>query len=232
MTLASESIDPVFPEGAYARLEPRQRPYHAGREAREPAPPPREPAAPRPEPGARELVTGLLRALAGLGLLGAAAGLGSVGEVSHTAGWAVTLRMVPATVLNIGGALLLASPALVALHQFLDLRARPEALAAALTRGLIAVGQLAAGLAPVVLFFSATTDLWLAAFLASMLALGAVGYVVCARELTQAERGNDEQAPVSPRFHALVHGWLLLTLLIALRLGVDLADFVLAVSRF
>ena len=135
--------------------------------------------------------------------------------------------------LNIGGAVLLSSPALVALHQYLDLRARPEALASALTRGVIIIGQLAAGLAPAVLFFSATTNLWLPTFLVSMLGLGAVGYIVCARELTRAEQaGASPGEPCSPlelapRFYALIHGWLLLTLLIALRLGVDLAEFVI-----
>ncbi len=242
MSLASESIDPIFPPSARARLSPSS----PAAERPVTPPPSRAPMGETPrEPGARAQVAGLFRALVGLGLLGAAAGLGALGDTpdhfSHTSRWGITLRMIPATVLNIGGAVLLSSPALVAIHQYLDLRARPEALAAALTRGVILVGQLAAGLAPVVLFFSATTNLWLPAFLASMLGLGAVGYIVCARELTKAERagaesGDDAETSASvepaPRFHALVHGWLLLTLLIALRLGVDLADFVLNTRQF
>jgi len=141
--------------------------------------------------------------------------------------------MVPTALLDVSGALLLSTPALIVAHQFLDLRARPEQLITAITSGLTQTGKLAWGLAWVVLFFAATSSLWLPALLCSMVGLGFVAYVLCRDKLNAVElaatREHDPKAKgISPKFTLLVHGWLGLTLLIALRLGFDLGAFVLA----
>ncbi len=155
--------------------------------------------------------------------LGAAAGAGS----GH---WDTALRMVPTALLDVTGALLLSTPALLVVHQFLDLRARPEQLISAMSSALARTGHLAWGLSWVVLFFAATSSLWLPALLCSMAGLCVVAFVLCRDGLNRAEReaSEGESEPIiSPRFTVLIHGWLFLTVLIALRLGFDLGAFVL-----
>ncbi len=178
----------------------------------------------------------LLVSLTGFLALGAAAGLG-------TGNWQLAIKMVPTALLDVSGALLLSTPALLVVHQFLDLRAKPEHLISAIATGIARTGNLAWGLAWVVMFFAATSSLWLVALLASMAGLAVVAFVLCRDGLHAAEaQACAQQAPpsagsptgsagalanVSPKFSLLVFGWLALTVLIALRLGFDLGAFVL-----
>jgi len=140
--------------------------------------------------------------------------------------------MAPTALLDVTGALLLSTPALLVAHQFLDLRARPEHLITAISSGLTQTGKLAWGLSWGVLFFAATSSLWLPALMCSMAGLGFVAYVLCrdnlnAVELAAAREHDPKATGISPKFTLLVHGWLGLTVLIALRLGFDLGSFVL-----
>jgi hypothetical protein len=159
-------------------------------------------------------------ALLGLLALGTAAAFGGL---SLRFG----LRLIPSVVLVEVSALALTAPALIAVHQFLGLEARPEALAAALGRALIHAGRVAGGLAVVVLFFAATTPL-----AAGMLgfSLAAVGVFTCATacvELGNAERQALAGRNPAPVFSLLLIGWVGLGWLIAVRVGVDVAGWVL-----
>ncbi|MCA9701653.1 MAG: hypothetical protein KC431_29300 [Myxococcales bacterium] len=164
----------------------------------------------------------LLGALAGLLALGGAAALG-VPELQAAP------RMVPSVLLVEIASLVLSSPALIALHQFMGLAAGPEALAAALGRALIHGGRVAAGLAVLVLFFSATTSL---GTLMVVLSLGAVGVFTTATAWAELERAELAASPsqvrrsVAPRFTLLLLGWVGLGWVIALRVGVDVARWV------
>jgi hypothetical protein len=173
------------------------------------------PAPPRPDTPAGQEV---LLALAGLGALGLAAGLGS-GDTT------TALRAAPSALMIGMGSLVLTGPALVVGHQFLGLEARPEALAGALARGFAVAGRLALGLAPVMLFFSATSWLWSPVFCALLLGIGGVGFASTARRLREAECGD---ARGVHRIDGLVLAWTGLAVLIALRIAWDVANFVVA----
>lgn len=175
--------------------------------------PPLVHVAPLP-PAARELVTG------GLGLLalGACAGLGS-GDVY------VTLRAIPAALLVTGGALALTTPSLLVGHQFLALRARPDALAAAIAVAFGHTGRIALGLAPTMLFFSATSGLWFGIWLTLLGAVSAFGLLDAVSRLIVAEPDADP-LPVM-RHGGLVLVWMGLSALIAARLAWDVFGFVL-----
>lgn len=161
-------------------------------------------------------------ALLGLLSLGAAAALGlPTGSAA--------LRLTPSVVLVDLAALALTAPALIAVHQFLRLSAQPEQLAAALGRALIHGGRVAFGLSVVVLFFSATTDLALVLLIASLLAVGVFTSATACVELTAAERAAGHV--VAPSFTMLLVGWLALGWMIALRVGVDVAAWVLGLGR-
>lgn len=164
----------------------------------------------------------LLLSLAGLLALGGAAALGS-------AQGSAAARLIPSVQLVELAALGLTAPALIALHQFMNLQAGPEALAAALGRALIHGGRVAAGLAVVVLFFSATTNLWLPMLLLSLLAVGVFTSATGCVELTRAERraGPASARTVAPRFTLLLLGWLALSWIIALRVGVNVSTWVM-----
>lgn len=157
-------------------------------------------------------------ALLGLLALGGAAALGLPAT-------SAALRLTPSVVLIDLGALALTAPALIAVHQFLRLSAQPEHLAAALGRALIHGGRVAFGLAVVVLFFSATTNLALVLLITSLLAVGVFTSATAYVELTAAERAAGHR--VAPRFTLLLLGWLLLGWMIALRVGVDVGAWVL-----
>lgn len=157
-------------------------------------------------------------AFAGFAVLGLCAGLGS-GDVG------TSVRAVPSGLLVGMGALVLTGPALVAAHQFLGLRGRPEALITALARGFVLSGKTALGLAPAMLFFSATSGLWAVVFTVLLLGIGGLGFAFTARRLLETEpRGN---ALVDLRILSLVASWVALCALIAARLAWDVAWFVL-----
>ncbi len=164
----------------------------------------------------------ILTSLLGLVALGGAVALGSA--QTETAA-----RLVPSVVLIELGALALTAPALIALHQFMRLAAEPEALAGALGRALVHGGRVAAGLAVVALFFSATTNLWAVALLASLVGVGVFTSATACVQLQRVEAdARREQSLVSdPKFTLLVTGWLILSWIIALRVGVNVGTWVL-----
>lgn len=174
-------------------------------------------AAPNPVRG-RDLSLSLLGLLA----LGGAAALGS--PAGPTA-----LRLAPSVMLVDLAALALTAPALIAVHQFLRLSARPEDLAAGLGRALIHGGRVAAGLSVIVLFFSATTNLAIPLLLASLVGVGVFSTATACVELTWAER-KGSAGPVVGYFPLLVLGWVALSWIIALRVGVDVGAWVLGVD--
>ena len=179
-----------------------------------PAPAPAPLPINRPPLRARDLSLALL----GLLSLGAAAALGL------PAGSAA-LRLTPSVVLVDLAALALTAPALIAVHQFLRLAAQPEQLAAALGRALIHGGRVAFGLSVVVLFFSATTNLALVLLIASLLAVGVFTSATACVELTAAERAAAHTT--KPSFTLLLLSWIALGWMIALRVGLDVASWVL-----
>ena len=174
--------------------------------------PPSTPPGVRP-PTARDLSAALL----GLVALGAAAALGSEPGAS-------ALRLAPSVLMVDLAAMILTAPALIAAHQFLRLAASPEELAAGLGRALIDGGRIAGALALVVLFFAATTDLAIVALLAALLAVGVFTSVTACVELSAAERRAGDVAGFFP---LLLIGWLVLSWMIALRVGVDVSGWVL-----
>lgn len=153
----------------------------------------------------------VLGALGGMAVLGLATTLGS-GSIE---------TIVPGTILLLAsllGAVLLTAPALLALHQFFKLSARPEAMVSALAHALVAGGRVAMGVAPVGLFFAVTTSLWPLALLAGFALCGVVTAMVAVGSLSAVEAAVG--SPPS-RFRGLVLGWAGLTTLIALRIGYD-----------
>lgn len=160
-------------------------------------------------------------ALLGLLALGGAAALGS--PAGSTA-----LRLAPSVLLVDLAALALTAPALIAVHQFLALSATPEDLAAGLGRALIHGGRVAAGLSVIVLFFSATTNLAIPLLLASLIGVGVFSSVTACVELTRAER-KASGADLG-YFPLLLLGWVTLSWIIALRVGVDVGAWVLGIE--
>ena len=197
------------------------RPAH-GQGRRPPAGPATFTERPR-APAWRELGPALL----GLLTLGGAAALGSPSPLA-------ALRLLPSVLLVQLAALALTAPALVALHQFAGLAATPEALAAALGRALVDAGRVAAGLAAVVLFFAATTELSLVLLVLSLAGVGLFASVTACVELARAERSAQmarepaaQTQGLAPRFGLLVLGWVALTWIIAVRVGADVSLWVL-----
>jgi hypothetical protein len=166
----------------------------------------------------------LLGALAGLLGLGIAASLGALDTIAG-------LRLIPSVLLVELGSMALTTPALLALHQFLGLHASVEDLAGALARALVRGGQIAAGLAVVVISFALTTDLAIPALVCALLIIGVFTTVVACVELTRVEQramvmlhghGMEE-----PRFTLLLIGWSILSWAIALRIGAHVAGWVM-----
>ncbi|MCB9684645.1 MAG: hypothetical protein H6735_06395 [Alphaproteobacteria bacterium] len=155
----------------------------------------------------------LAGAVAGFLVLGLCAGLGASDP-------GTAIRAVPSGVFVGAGALVLTGPALVVGHQVMGLDARPARLVGAMGDGFVRAGRLALGLSPVMAFFSLTTGLWgvILALLAA--AVGAVGFGWVASGLRAVEAR-------SPRMDALVFGWGALSVLVALRLAVDVARLVM-----
>jgi hypothetical protein len=176
---------------------------------RSPAAPPAPRSAPHPDaPTPRDVAL----ALGGLLALGAA---------SVAGGGLSTVADAPAALLVQAGGLLLAAPALLVTHQLLGLRAAPGALVFAVGRGLVRAGHLALGLAPSMLFFSATTR---CAGLLLALVLGLVSAATLAaawRDLVDAERaalGPNPGARDWP-MRGLALAWCALAGLVAVRLA-------------
>lgn len=117
------------------------------------------------------------------------------------------------------GALLLTVPALLVGHQFLDLRSSPSTLVGTLLRGFCRAGDVALGLTPLALLFSATSDLAPYLLVVGLLGASLQTLVVSMKRLERAE------ADASPgdwsrraRMSALILGWATLCGLIGLRL--------------
>ncbi len=168
----------------------------------------------------------LAGALAGLLALGLAGALGS-GD------WTLGLRLVPSVLLVELGSLALTTPALLALHPFLRLRASAEALTSALARALVRGGQIAAGLSITVLYFAATTELWPIALLAALFVVGVFTSAVACRELARTEmrarQGVGDWIDEEIRFTLLLIGWVTLAWLVALRIGVHVIQWIIGI---
>ncbi len=165
-------------------------------------------SAPAPVVGAPARAA--LEAAGGFALLGVCAGLGA-GAPYRVPSLALTALIVPL------GAWVVTGLSVLVVHQFLDLDARPEDIAAALGQGFVRTGQLAASLAPVMLFMAATSDSRMAIACLLMGAVAACGLPATARQLRRAEPQSDHAG-----FRWLIRGWLLFTTLVGLRIGLDL----------
>lgn len=154
------------------------------------------------------------RATVGFLALGACAGLGS--------GALQTALQGGPSVLFVGvGTLLLTGPALVVVHQYLGLEARPIDVLGTLVTGFVAGGGLALGLAPVMLFFSATTALWGPVLVLSGLGCAATALTRTGLALYAIERSSAESVGrLGPA--GLVFGWALLSASIGARLALEL----------
>ncbi len=167
-----------------------------------PATQPADPTSPTLSPGQ------LLQANGSFALLGLAAAVGS-GDAS------VALRCAPLVVVIALGSVLFTAPAMLVIHAYLGLRARPSQLVRAMAQGWIEAGRLALGLAPVTLFFALTSDLWGLALVMSGAWAGALGLSEAQEQLRRCEQGSQ----TGRRMGALAMGWALLTALVGLRLG-------------
>lgn len=156
---------------------------------------------------ARSLVDGAI----GFGMLGLAAGLPSPLHAATGAGWAAAIA-VPAV--------LLTTPALAVLHQFMDMATPPARLlevpAAALRRG----GALARGLAAIALFLSLTSDLGRAGLTVALIWTVPAALRSGLRRLVELER---EHGGSVPRAWTLGLAWAGLSSLIAIRIAVGAA---------
>lgn len=170
----------------------------------------------------------VIGACGSLALLGICAGLGA-GEV------ALAARAVPAGLLVAAGSVVLTGPALVVAHQYQGLQADPQQLVSALSRGFVTCGEIALGLSPILLFFSATSGLWAALYSLFVAGAGAFGGAVTARQLLRAEAAArpagaelTDHADLTARagMGGLVLAWSTLAALIALRIGWGMAAFV------
>lgn len=161
----------------------------------------------------------LTRAIAGFALLGLVAGLGS-GDGG------VASRTVPSGLFVGGGALMLTGPALLVVHQYLGLEASPDALMASLASAFAKAGDVALGLIPTMLLFSATSGLWAVVFGILLTGLGLFGLDRASTALIHSERAA--MNPLKRRVDLMilvVMGWSGLTLLIALRIAWDVLRF-------
>ena len=161
-------------------------------------------------PATRPALQDALGAAGGFALLGTCAGLGT-GALAQVPGLAFTTLVVPLASWTVTGL------SLLVVHQFLDLEATPEVVGEALVRGFVHTGRLAAGLSPVMLFFSVSSPSWfpLGCGLLGLTAL--CGLPTTARRLEAAEPRSSEAG-----FVRLVRAWLVFTTLVALRVGADL----------
>lgn len=158
----------------------------------------------------------ILRAAAGFVLLGL------VGTISPFSTPDELLQTAPSGLLIHLGALALTGPTLLVAHPFLGLEASPDRLVVALGRAFARAGELALGLVPFLLFFAATTRV-ATVFLALLLGfVGVTALVAAGRDLMAAERAvvgvTDDHIA---RMQVLTAAWSVLTLLAAVRVGVE-----------
>lgn len=171
-----------------------------------------------PTPAPAPSVPAVLTSVAAMTLVSAAAALGAADA-------SVVLRALPALAAPALGALVLTAPALLAVHQFLGLDAPPERIVAALGRSVVAGGSVALGLVPVVLFFAATSTLWPLALAGAVAGPGIAMAAVAILGLRDAETSA---LVMPPRFALLLLGWAVLSLAIAGRIAVSMAQLVIA----
>ncbi len=162
-------------------------------------------------------------AVLGFGALGLTAALGA----SDVGGAA---RVLPTALVVDLGALVLTGPALLVGHQYLGLEAPVPKLAAVLARVFCRAGTVALGLSPALLFFAATSGLAPALhvlFLAGIATLALTDVYTGLLEVERAQSIPDETRSAKTmrdvRMQILVLGWMVLTSLVGLRLGVHLA---------
>lgn len=155
-------------------------------------------------------------------------GLGAVGFL---AAFAATLPSIPLdAAASVGAtglvsavsATVLTGPAVVVLHQYLRLRARPADVLAAIGQGFADAGNVALGLSPLILFLAVTSPLALPALLALLGASILVVLVQTLRRLVHLEI----QAPGAtlPRVLGMAGvslAWLCLTALIGGRIALS-----------
>ncbi len=139
------------------------------------------------------------------------------------------LRLLPSAAVAATVPLVFTTPALLVVHQAMGLHGSPHDLLGAILDALVGCGRLALGLAPAVLFFSATSGLGQPLYVLASVALLAVGLTQAARGLKAADAaGTDhDDAELRSRRALLVSGWFVLTGLITLRVGFGLLDFAL-----
>lgn len=166
----------------------------------------------------------LFKRFAGFLVFGLCCGLGSLD-------WFITLRMIPSALFLVLGTLFLSCPVLLVGHHFFQFRAQTEDLVASIVRSVVVGGQLALGLSGIMLFFSATTHLWILATSIAMAGIGFVMAMICVREVREQERNARIQAGIAASlptsFNLWITGWILLVFAIATRLAWSLATFVL-----
>lgn len=165
-------------------------------------------------------VADVLTALGGFLVLSACAGVGS-GDL------AVAGRGLPSGILVQAGALVLTGPGLLVGHQFLGLGASPDALLGSVARAFVRAGRLALGLSPFLLYFSATSGLWLLLFCVLLSGIGVAGLSDAARSLVAAEARTRPSMADLLKMRALVVAWGGLTVLVALRIAYDVLHLVL-----
>lgn len=161
---------------------------------------------------------GIGRAVLGFALLGCVAALGAAAPDSAA-------RVLPAAIVVDLGALVLTGPALVVGHQVMGLDAAVPELVGCLAHAFCRAGTIALGLCPALLFFAATSGLAPALFALALLAIAVFGLLDGFTGLTGAERraGPEETRMVRlAKMHTLVAGWVGLTALVGLRLGLHL----------
>lgn len=177
-------------------------------------------SVPLPRAAAPPDVRGVAGALAGFVVFAAAGALGA----TH---WDEATRLLPSAVTAAAVPLVFTTPALLVVHQALGLHGSPHALIRSIVDAFVSVGRLALGLAPAVLFFSATSGKGVPLYLAASGILLVVGLRRAGRGLkaADAEDTDLDTGELRARRGLLVTGWMVLTGLISLRVGFGLLDF-------
>ena len=133
-------------------------------------------------------------------------------------------QAVPTTHLWSGmGALVLTVPALLVAHQFLGLQARPEQALTGMTTAFLKGGDLALGLTPFLLFFSATTSRGPAMLGILVACIGAAGLWIAGRAVVDAERATQSPLGLLARAQALAMVWASLAMAIVIRVALGVS---------
>ena len=168
-------------------------------------------------------VTPVTPAIAPVALLRATGGWLLLAIVALAAEPVAIAHSAPLTLAAPAGALLLTVPALLVGHQFLDRKAAPGALLQALVRGYCGAGDVALGLSPLALLFSATSALGPFVLLTAVGGAGIQALAVTLLRLAAVEEAATADLSARGRMALLCFGWAGLTALIGLRLAYDLA---------